>query len=86
MSVQGPERDVRIGISRQSIGSIEDEAKAFDNAIEELRSAGEEIVDNIELLSAKDRESYSSLDRMSVTVADLAERLSEYFKGLTTNL
>jgi amidase len=77
---------IRIGIPRQSIGSIEPgEVRAFDQAIEELRSAGAEIFDDIELLAAKDWESYSALDRMSVTVADLAESLAEYFKGLTTN-
>lgn len=77
---------LRIGIPRKSIGKIEpDEARAFDKAIEELRSAGAEIVDNIELLAARDWESYSSADRMSVTIADMATSLAEYFKGLTTN-
>ena len=79
-------RGIRIGVPRQSFGSIEpDEAKAFEMAIKELQSTGAEIVDNIELLAAKDWESYSSADRMSVTVADLADSLADYFKTLKTN-
>ncbi|TPX12800.1 uncharacterized protein E0L32_006680 [Thyridium curvatum] len=77
---------IRIGIPRQSIGSVEPaETEAFEKAIQELKSAGAEIVDDVKLTAADEWESYSSHDRMSVTIADLAESLEKYFATLETN-
>lgn len=79
-------KGIRVGIPRQSIGDIEpDEARAFKKAIEALKSAGAEIIDEVKLLAANEWEAYSSSDRMSVTVADLAESLASYLNSLTAN-
>ncbi|KAH6957765.1 hypothetical protein BKA56DRAFT_624397 [Ilyonectria sp. MPI-CAGE-AT-0026] len=79
-------RGIRIGIPRQSFLSVEpDESKAFEKVISELQKAGAELVDNVEILTAKDWESYSSTDRMTLAIADLADSLADYFKTLKTN-
>jgi hypothetical protein len=50
-----------------------------------LKLFGADVMDNVQLLAAKEWESYSPRDTMSVMIADLADRLGDYLKILQRN-
>ncbi|KAH7133960.1 glutamyl-tRNA amidotransferase subunit A [Dactylonectria macrodidyma] len=62
-----------------------DESEAFDKVIHELKNAGAEIVDKVELSAAKAWETYSSTDQLIVTISYFAPSLANYFKTLKSN-